>query len=102
MSDEITVGSVSTKPVYTYIGRGEDSPLVIDFMGKQRFVRGKAAEVTNPDVLAKIARHPCFVEGTVEADILHDSDEAARKEAELQRKKDRDLNAAWKKKHNKE
>ena len=74
--------------VYTYIGSGEDSPQLIDFMGLQRFVRGQATEVTNKTVLSKIVGNACFVSGEVNTDILFDIDEAARKIADGKRNED--------------
>lgn len=86
--------------IYTYVGGGEDSPRVIEFMqGKQRFVRGKATEVTDPEVLAKLKNHPCFVEGEVDMEELHEYDEKATAEANAQRKRDARTNAAYVKKH---
>lgn len=88
--------------VFTYVGGGEDSPRVINFMGMQKFVRGQATEVVDPVVLAKIAKNPTFIEGEVEQEELHTYDEEARKEADEQRRKDKETNLAWKKKYNKE
>lgn len=73
---------------YTYVGGGEDSPRVIDFMGRQRFVRGQATLVTEKEVLAKVRNHPCFVEGDVSEEDLHDYDKSAKSKADLQRKQD--------------
>ena len=83
--------------VYTYVGGGEGSPHMINFMGMQRFTRGVATEVTNPKVLAKIAINPCFVEGEVDMDELHKYDEEAKVIADSQRAKDIAVNNAFKK-----
>lgn len=84
--------------IYTYVGGGESSPNVIQFMGIQKFVRGKATEVTDPVVLAKLKGHPTFVEGEVEMEDLHEYDETAKTEADAQRKKDIETNARYHKK----
>lgn len=85
--------------IITYIGQGEDPPRVINFMGRQKFVRGKPTPVTDQSLLMKIADNPCFVEGEVSAEELHDSDEEAREAAEEQRAKDKAKNARFKKRH---
>src|SRR3990167_1394176 len=72
--------------VYTYIGKGEDPPRKINFMGLQEFTRGKAVEVTDQIALGKLKTHPCFVEGEVEMEDLHDQDAEAVAKAEKQRK----------------
>lgn len=94
--------SESNARVFTYIGGGEDSPRVIEFMGRQKFVRGKATEVSDPIVLAKIANNPTFIEGEVDEESIHEIDEEARDKAEAQRKIDMKVNKAFQKKHNKE
>lgn len=86
-------------PIYTYVGAGEDSPRVINFMGKQKFVRGQATEVTDPEVLGKIANCPTFISGEVDPETLHEYDEKARGDADAQRAADRERDARWKKKH---
>ena len=85
--------------VYTYVGGGESSPHIINFMGRQKFVRGKATEVTDPEVLAKINGCPTFVEGEVDQEELFEYDEKAKQEADEQRKRDEAANAAYAKKH---
>lgn len=75
--------------MFTYVGGGEDSPRVINFMGVQEFVRGKAVKVTNPEVLKKIRNNPTFYEGVVEEEELHEHDVEAKKEADKQRKQDK-------------
>ncbi len=91
----------SEGPIYTYIGKGEDSPRVINFMGKQKFIRGQATEVTDPEVLRKVKDNPTFVEGEADQETLHEIDEQARLEAEEQRLKDARTNAAAQRKNNK-
>jgi len=89
---EAPVQATKSKPtvnVYTYVGGGEDSPRVIDFMGLQKFVRGKPEEVTDQVVLRKVRNHPCFVEGEVEEEEIHDYDLKAKKEADAQRASDK-------------
>lgn len=85
--------------VVTYVGAGEDSPRVINFMGKQKFVRGQAVEITDQELLAKIIGNPSFVEGEVDQESLHEMDEEAANEANDQRKSDKKLNALFTKKH---
>lgn len=87
--------------VYTYVGGGEDSPRVINFMGRQKFVRGQATEVTDPLVLDKLKNHPTFAEGEVDQEDLHEYDEKAKEEADAQREQDKITQAAAKKKNNK-
>jgi hypothetical protein len=93
------VKSKPKNPVFTYVGGGEDSPRVIVFMGIQKFVRGVATEVTNPQVMQKIVNNPSFVEGEVGEEDIHSYDEDARKEAQEQREKDKIKNAAFMKKY---
>ncbi len=88
-----------TVAIYTYVGRGESPPHFTNFMGLQNFTRGVATEVTNPTVLAKVAINPCFVEGAVDMDDLHNHDEAAKQEADKRRAADLKANAAYMKKH---
>lgn len=80
--------------IFTYVGGGEDSPRVIDFMGKQRFVRGQATEVTDPEVLKKIKGVPTFVDGEVDEEELHEYDLKAKAETDARRKADKKLQAS--------
>lgn len=89
-------------PTYTYVGGGADSPRIINFMGMQTFVRGKETEVTNPAVLRKLPGHPCFVEGAIESEELHEYDEKAAAAEKAQKEEDARINAAYLKKHGKE
>lgn len=91
--------STAKMPVYTYVGGGEDSPRKINFMGRQVFVRGIAAEVSDPVVLAKIENNPTFTKGTVKAEDLHDADEEAVEKASKKKKEDEKIDAAYKKRH---
>jgi len=70
---------------YTYIGSGAASPQKINFMGVQEFIRGTPVEVTDTAALKKLSKHPCFVEGSVKAEVLSERDEAALK-AEAERR----------------
>lgn len=90
---------VAEGEVFTYVGGGEDSPRVINFMGMQQFVRGRATAVTNPVVLSKIRNNPTFVEGEVDEEELYAYDEKAKAEADAQRAEDRVVEAAFRKKH---
>lgn len=89
----------STHPVFTYIGHGEGSPSVINFMGKQKFIRGKATEVSDPELLAKLPGIKTFVEGEVDAEVLHQIDTEAKEAADAQRIQDAETNARYNKKH---
>lgn len=64
--------------IYTYVGAGSSSPQVITLMGKQRFVRGQATEVTDVEILRKIAGIHTFRAGEVSAEELHEIDERGR------------------------
>lgn len=88
-----------TAGVYTYVGAGEDSPRIIVFMGKQKFIRGEAVKVTDPVLLRKIVGNPSFVEGEVKQEMLHEMDDTAKKEADEQRREDKKINALFQKKH---
>lgn len=79
---------------YTYIGSGDEPPHMINFMGQQKFFRGDLTVVNNPDVLAKIRNHACFVKGSYDKDKLFDNDEEAKKGVEDQRLKDRQMQGA--------
>lgn len=79
---------------FTYIGGGESSPHVINFMGKQKFVRGQLTEVTDPVVLAKLdGGVSTIIEGEVDAEILHKIDSDAKEAADAIRSSDAALNA---------
>lgn len=84
---------------YTYIGGGEDSPRVINFMGKQKFVRGELTTVTDPEVLAKLDGASTFVKGKADQETLHRIDEDAKAEADLQRAQDKLTDRRFKKTH---
>lgn len=96
--DEVEVDEEEevSENIFTYIGGGEDSPRVINFMGLQKFVRGKPTEVTNKLVLDKLKNgtHKTIVPGTVDQEDLHEQDEEAVKEADQQRQKDKVTQAA--------
>jgi hypothetical protein len=85
--------------VFTYVGKGEDSPRRIKFMGRQTFIRGEATEVTDEIVLAKVKINPCFVEGVVDIEDIADADEDAAAKANAQRAEDKRIDAAYKKRH---
>ena len=84
--------------VYTYVGAGDAPPHVINFMGKQEFVRGEAVEVTDPVLLAKIVNNASFVKGSVDPKTLYKADAEAAKKAEEQRKADAKTHAEFQKK----
>lgn len=89
-----TAGNSKT---YTYIGGGEASPNVINFMGQQKFVRGQAVEVSNPELLNKLENHPCFVAGEMSLEEIHNRDTEAAEKAEAQRAEDKRVQANFKK-----
>jgi hypothetical protein len=100
-ADVVEVSEVAEKSkenFFTYVGGGEDSPRVINFMGLQKFVRGQFTEVTNPEVLAKIKNNQCFVNYEVDETSIYEADEDAKLEADRQRKIDQKTNAAYMKK----
>ena len=73
---------------YTYIGGGENSPSVINFMGLQKFVRGELTEVTDPAVLAKLSGVTTFVKGKATQAQLHNIDTDAKVVSDAQRASD--------------
>lgn len=81
--------------IFTYVGAGEDSPRVINFMGKHKFIRGQAAAIADPELLSKIVGNPSFVEGEVDQETLHIADEQAKADADEQRKADAAANARF-------
>ena len=83
---------------FTYIGAGEGSPQVINFMGKQKFIRGKLTEVTDPEILSKLPGVSTFVEGESDPEKIHQIDADAKEAADLVRKSDALLNAKFSKK----
>lgn len=91
-----------TEGVYTYVGKGADSPRKINFMGKQEFIRGEAVTVTDPALLAKIAKNPSFVAGEVKQQDIIAVDEAGEAREKEVRAKDAKIQASFSKKHNKE
>ena len=84
---------------FTYVGAGESSPRKINFMGKQEFVRGKAVEVTDENLIKKIEGNPTFVEGQADEETLARIDEEGEEEAETQRRQDAKTNALYTKQH---
>lgn len=85
---------------FTYIGAGEGSPYVINLMGKQRFTRGKLTEVTDPEILAKLdGGMSTFVEGSADAEILHQIDTEAKELGDAKRISEVEANAKFSKKH---
>jgi len=78
---------------YTYIGGGEDSPQLIDFMGKQTFLLGEETEVTDANILKKIENNQCFVEGSIDRKKIVKNAIEAKKTADAQRKEDLIVNA---------
>lgn len=85
--------------IYTYVGAGAGSPQIINFMGKQKFIRGKATEVTDPEVLSKIQGVPTFMEGEVDVETLHRIDQEGVSAEEAQKEQDKITNTRYTKKH---
>lgn len=92
-SSKTNVVKLASSNVFTYIGAGDTPPHMIDFMGRQKFIRGMATPVEDPVVVKAISNHKCFVKGEVDKDVMFKSDEIERKKAEEQLKKDRILQA---------
>lgn len=102
--NDFEVDTIGEKPksglrIFTYVGSGEDSPRVIEFMGIQRFVLGKVTEVADPRILAKIINNPSFVEGKVGEEEIFQRDEKAKKEAEEKRKTNKVTDLTFNRKH---
>lgn len=74
--------------IWTYIGKGDEPPHMINFMGMQKFIRGAATEVSNPLVIAKLKTNPCFVEGEYDSDLMFENDVLEKKKADAQRARD--------------
>jgi len=85
---------VIQKNIYTYVGAGDEPPHMVNFMGRQKFVRGQAVEVADPEVLAKIDKNRCFVRGEVDPEQMFASDKIEKKKADEQRKMDFATNIA--------
>lgn len=82
----------SAGKVITYIGSGDTPPYMINFMGRQKFMRGKAVEVTDPVVLAKIKDNASFIEGELEDEsVLFENDEEAAAHAKAMRDRDAEM-----------
>jgi len=82
------VVTLASSNIYTYIGQGDEPPHMINFMGRQQFIRGTPTEVTDMGVINKIRTNPCFVAGKVDQSELFARDEAAKKQVEKQRMED--------------
>jgi len=97
--EEKTTDPKSEENIFTYVGAGETSPVKINFMGKQTFIRGRATEVTDPIVLAKVVNNQCFVRGEVELEDLQDIEDEGIELAAKNRKADKAADDAFKKQH---
>lgn len=78
--------------IYTYIGGGEDSPQIINFMGKQEFMIGDEVDVTDSQLLAKLESNQCFVEGKADRRKIARDSKKAKEDADAQRKEDKLIN----------
>ena len=88
------VVTLVNKNIYTYVGAGDEPPHMINFMGLQKFVRGKEVEVTNPEILAKIDGNPSFIKGKADPEKMFENDEKAKKKADAQRFEDQKMQIA--------
>ena len=93
------VSVVANENIYTYVGGGESSPIKIKFMGKQEFIRGRATEVTDPIILAKIINNHCFIKGEVKPEALEELQDVGIEIANKNRKADKAADEAFKKQH---
>ncbi len=75
-----------SKNIYTYVGYGDEPPQITNFMGRQTFVRGIAAEVTDPLILSKIDGNMSFIKGKCEPAHLLENDlkEKAKANAQIE------------------
>ena len=90
-----------TMTIYTYIGGGETSPQIINFMGRQEFMIGEEVDVTDLKLLAKLKTHQCFVEGKADRRKIAGDAKKAKDKADAQRKADLLVNAREIKRRNK-
>lgn len=97
--DEVSNDTKAASKVFTYVGGGESSPQVINFMGRQKFVRGRAEEVTDEKLLAKIVNNPSFVRGEVEPEDLQELEDSGIAVANKNREVDKKMNEAFLKEH---
>lgn len=97
--EDVTSDYDDTSAVYTYVGAGEDSPRVINLMGRQKFVRGEPTEITDPVILEKIDGMTTFVKGVVGQEDLHVIDEEGKAVADAAKKEAKAVDAQFKKKH---
>lgn len=88
-----------SKNVFTYVGGGETSPHRINFMGLQEFVKGRAVEVTNPKILAKLVGNPTFVQGEVDQETIQSIEDEGAAVAQKNRAIDDKMDTAFKSKH---
>lgn len=80
--------------IFTYVGAGDEPPHMINFMGRQVFVRGKPTEVTDLELLLKVRGHKCFVEGDADVEKMHENDVKEAERANQTRLHDQQMQAA--------
>lgn len=80
--------------IYTYVGSGDTPPHIVNFLGRQSFVRGIPMEVTDEMILRKIVNHPCFVAGAADPEAMHKSDQEYARLAASIRQRDREMDQA--------
>lgn len=85
--------------IYTYVGKGESSPKRINFMGRQEFIIGRPAEVTDPNVLAKIKGNPTFIQGEADPELLQDIEDEGTAIADKNRSIDAQMDDNFKRQH---
>jgi len=89
-----------TDPVYTYIGAGETSPQVINFMGLKVFRIGMPELVSFGSVVhKKIQGNPAFKEGEVSIVEITANETKEKKEVAEKKAADRKLNEEVKRKY---
>ena len=95
MTEETKVEKVKTK-TFTYIGGGEDSPNIIQVMGKIEMVRGMPVEIPvtaeYSKILSKISGCSTIVEGKIELKDLTVKDVEAKNKADKRRAEDKIIN----------
>ena len=89
------------KLIFTYIGKGLDSPVSINFMGKLRFTRGVAREVENTEenkrIIKKLNGNPCFVNREIEFEEIERLDKEEETRVNKIRSEDREIDKNFKK-----
>ena len=80
-TDSKVLSVVPKENEYTYIGQGDTPPQMINFMGKQIFLRGEKTTVIDSELIDKIKNNPSFVKGDFSREDLMESDKKWAKHA---------------------